>query len=547
MSPAENLISTQFKIKKGKVLYVLLIVFFLFNHFKIVGQDSNTSKKEKRPNIVFILVDDLGYHDLGFTGSLFYETPNIDKLANEGTIFLQGYAASTVCSPSRASILTGKFTARHGITDYIGAPSGIDWRTKNRQTTLLPANYKKHLPHEDVTLPEALKAQGYKTFFAGKWHLGNEGSHPENHGFDINIGGFAAGSPAGGFFSPWNNSKLPNKEKGENLTMRLAHETASFIQKHKDTSFFAFLSFYAVHAPIQTSKDKWAKYRNKAERMGVQEKGYAMEKTFPIRQVQDNPIYGGLVETMDDAVGIVLKVLEDNRIAENTIVIFTSDNGGVSSGDNYSTSNLPLRGGKGYQWEGGIREPYVIKVPWLNNGGLESNYPVIGTDFYPTILDLVNAPLIPDQHIDGVSLKPILEEKTMPIGRPLYWHYPHYGNQGGEPSSIIQYDGWKLIHYWEDGREELFKLPSTETDDLNVISQNPILANKLSDQLIQWLEAVGAQYPVLDPQYDAKKAEAFHLNVINKKSPSLENERLDMLSKDFKPNADWWGSLVTKD
>ncbi|MGB5418362.1 sulfatase [Algibacter sp.] len=515
----------------------------------VLGCQKNTKNiiEIAKPNILFILVDDLGYHDLGVTGSTYYETPNVDKLANEGMIFTQGYAASQVCSPSRASIMTGKFTARHGITDWIGAKTGEDWRTKNHYDKLLPADYVHVLPQNDITIAEAFKISGYKTFFAGKWHLGGKGSYPEDHGFDINIAGIDAGSPRGGFFSPWNNPKLENKKKGENLTMRLAQETASFIEKHKDSVFFAFLSFYAVHAPIQTTESKWAKYRNKADSMGIAESGYKMERVLPIRQVQDNPVYGGLVETMDDAVGVVLKALKDNGLDKNTIVVFTSDNGGVASGDHYATSNLPLRGGKGYQWEGGIREPFFIKVPWLKHAGASTGFPVINTDFYPTLLDLANVPLNPEQHKDGISLKPLLEGNNLEVNRPLYWHYPHYGNQGGEPTSIIQKEGWKLIHYWEDGHEELYKLPSTEEDDLNVLSKNSEIAIEMSGELLSWLIEVGAKYPEKDIQYDSLKAQKRYSNIVNQKWTSLERARFDVLSKDFQPNDNWWKSKLTED
>ncbi|WP_299059456.1 sulfatase [uncultured Polaribacter sp.] len=500
-----------------------------------------------KPNILFILVDDLGYHDLGITGSKFYETPNIDQLANQSTIFTQGYAASRVCSPSRASIMTGKFTARHGITDWIGAKAGEAWRTRNRQDKLLPANYVQALPKQDITIAEAFKTAGYKTFFAGKWHLGNKGSYPENHGFEINKGGFHRGGPSAGFFSPFKNPKLKDKEKGENLTLRLANETVNFINQNKDSTFFAFLSFYAVHAPIQTTELKWNKYRDKAGSLGIAKSGYKMERVLPVRVVQDNPIYGGLVATMDAAVGIVLSALKENGLDKNTIVVFTSDNGGVASGDNYATSNLPLRGGKGYQWEGGIREPFFIKVPWLENSNRETDFPVIHTDFYPTLLDLTNISLKPKQHIDGISLKPILEGKNINKNRPLYWHYPHYGNQGGEPSSIIQQNGWKLIHYWEDNRQELFKLPSTEKDHLNVVKKHPELAKKLSNQLLNWLEEVGANYPTEDVLFDENKRKTRLENIKTQKLQSLEKNRLEVLSKDFKPNANWWKSKLTKD
>lgn len=503
--------------------------------------------KDKKPNIVFILVDDLGYHDLGVTGSKFYETPNIDALAYQSVMFTQGYAASRVCSPSRASIMTGKFTARHGITDFIGAKVGTDWRTKNRFDKMLPASYVQSLPKEDMVMAEAFKNNGYHTFFAGKWHLGGKGSHPEDHGFNINKGGYYRGMPVAGFFSPWVNPNLKSKGKGENLTMRLAQETANFIKQQKDSTFFAFLSFYAVHAPVQTTEAKWKKFRDKANRLGLADSGYKMERLLPIRQVQDNPIYGGLVESVDDAVGVVLKALKDNGLDENTIVIFTSDNGGVASGDNFSTSNLPLRGGKGYQWEGGIREPFFIKVPWLANKGLETKFPAIHTDFYPTLLDLAGLPLHPKQHIDGISLKPILEQKTVAANRPLYWHYPHYGNQGGEPSSIIQENGWKLIYYWEDNREELFKLPSTETEALNVVEKHPEIASKLNEKLMSWLHEVNAKYPEKDPEFNIAKHQDRYIYNSTERLQSLEEYRLKILSKGFKPNDNWWKSKVTVD
>ncbi len=528
---------------KTQTYFFLCICLF----FSCQNQNKQSTTIEKKPNVLFILVDDLGYHDLGITGSEFYETPNVDQLATESMLFTQGYASSRVCSPSRASIMTGKFTARHGITDWIGAKAGKDWRARNRHDKLLPADYVRALPKEDKVIAESFKEEGYNTFFAGKWHLGNKGSYPEDHGFEINKGGYHRGGPSGGFFSPFKNPKLKDNEKGENLTIRLAKETAQFIQQQKDSSFFAFLSFYAVHAPIQTTETKWNKYRTKADSLGIAESGYTMERVLPIRQVQDNPIYAGLVETMDDAVGIVLQALKDNGLDKNTIVVFTSDNGGVASGDNYATSNLPLRGGKGYQWEGGIREPFFIKVPWLENDGAETNFPAISTDFYPTLLDLANIPLQPEQHADGISLKPILEGKEINTDRPLYWHYPHYGNQGGEPSSIIQQNGWKLIHYWEDNRQELFKLPSTEKDALNVVEKHPELAKKLSNQLMSWLEIVGAKYPEKDKEFDSAKHQKVRLSAKTNKLKSLEKNRLKVLSKDFKPNENWWKSKVTKD
>ncbi|WP_245167514.1 sulfatase [Croceivirga sp. JEA036] len=497
-------------------------------------------------NVLFILVDDFGYNDLSFRGSKFYETPNIDALAKESTIFNEGYANSRVCSPSRASIMTGKFTARHGITDWIGAPTGAEWRKRNRFNQLLPPEYVRQLPSEDITLAEALKEQGYTTFFAGKWHLGGEGSWPDDHGFEYNVGGWDSGSPKGGFFAPYNNPKLKNGQPGENLSMRLAKETVAFMKDQKEQPFFAFLSFYAVHAPIQTTQEKWNKYRNKAAANGLAASGYGMEAVLPIRQVQDNPIYGGLVESMDDAVGHVLRSLEELGLDKNTMVVFTSDNGGVASGDNYATSNLPLRGGKGYQFEGGIKEPYLIKIPWLENQVVETNVPVTAADLYPTILDAVEAELMPAQHQDGISLLPLMG--GLPTKeRSLIWHYPHYGNQGGQPSSIIRKGKWKLIHYYEDGRNELYDLERDISEKNNISEENLELTKVLYEELMDFLNGVDAKFPEKDPLYDAAKERVYLERMATEKRKALEQQRLEILEPNFQPNEDWWGSQTTKD
>lgn len=297
-----------------------------------------TAKEQQPPNIVFILADDLGWNDLGCTGSVFYETPNIDGIAKKGVRFLNGYAGCQVSSPSRASIMTGKSPARHGITNWIGERSGADWRQMNRHSKLLPAEYVWNLPTGEKTLPETLKESGYVTFIAGKWHLGGENSEPEKHGFDINIGGYESGSPKGGYFSPYNNPKLPDGPPGENLSTRLARETTHFITEHQKKNrkkpFFVYLSFYAVHSPIQTTEEHWRYYRDKAEQQGIDSIGFEVDRTLPVRKKQDNPVYAGLIKQMDNAVGEVLAKLEELGLNENTIVIFTSDNGGVSSGDN---------------------------------------------------------------------------------------------------------------------------------------------------------------------------------------------------------------------
>lgn len=528
-------------------LFNLLFLKSLFTFLCLSACDtSNEKQAERTPNVLFILVDDLGVHDLGYTGSEFYETPNVDRLSREGMIFTQGYATSRVCSPSRASILTGKFTATHGVTDWIGAKSGEAWFEANPHSKILPPDYVRQLPADEITLPEAMAEAGYKTFFAGKWHLGSEGSYPEDHGFDINIGGWDRGNPNGGYFSPFKNPKLEDKNPGENLSMRLAKETVEFMKANKHSNFFAMLSFYAVHGPIQTTEHKWEKYRNRAEQLGIEESGFEMERRMPIRIVQDNPVYAGLVEHMDDAVGVVLKALDSLGIADNTIVVFTSDNGGVASGDAFSTSNLPLRGGKGYQWEGGIREPYIIKVPWMQKQGTSSDYPVSGHDFYPTILDLANIAIPEEQQVDGISLKPVFEGQPLPE-RSLYWHYPHYGNQGGDPASVVRKGDLKLIHYWEDDSYELYNLNSDPQELQNLATEDSETAKRMDKELLDWLRQVGAPFPEKVAHDNEELVEKRYLRMKHQYLPALEKQRMEMLSEDYAPNDDWWESKLTKD
>ncbi|PXX30418.1 sulfatase [Arenibacter sp. ARW7G5Y1] len=525
--------------------YISILSCLAILHVSCQKQES-----KGQPNIVFILADDLGYTDLSCMGSTYYETPNIDRIADQGTIFTNGYAASRVCSPSRASIMSGKFTARHDITVHIGSPSGEAWRKRNRFTKLLPAEYTHNLPKKYITMPEALKQQGYKTFFAGKWHLGDKGSWPEDHGFDINVGGWTSGGPRGGYFSPYDNPKLENLKDGDNLSHRLANETVKFIQENNPQKtgkpFFAYLSFYAVHSPIQTTREKWKKYRDKAVQQGVAESAYSMGNFLPIRQVQDNPIYAGLVEQMDEAVGQVLSALDELGLEESTIVVFTSDNGGVAAGDNFSTSNKPLRAGKGYQFEGGIREPYFIKIPGLSKGGEKIDYPVSGTDFYPTFLELAGAQQLPKEHNDGISLLPLFKGEPL-AERALIWHFPHYGNQGGEPSSIIRRGNWKLIHYYEDGRKELYNLSKDLGEATDLVADYPDKVQELNMELFDYLTEVGAKYAKPDPEYSEEKAREFLHKMEYEKMPALEKQRMEMLSNDFDPNNNWWGSMVTKD
>ena len=506
-------------------------------------------EQSKKPNILFILADDYGWSDMSCSGSNYYETPHLDRLAAEGVRFTHAYSACSVCSPSRATILTGLYTSRHDITNFIGAASGEAWRNANRFSKLLPPEYAHNLAAGTTTIAEVLHQNGYKTFFAGKWHLGSQGSYPEDHGFDINIGGYEAGSPAKGYFSPYKNPKLTDGPAGEDLSIRLAKETAGFIKeqtlKNKNQPFLAYLSFYAVHSPIQTTRERWLCFRDKAEKQGIPNSGFIFDRTLPVRQVQDNPVYAGLVQQMDDAIGIVLNQLKALGLDKNTMVIFTADNGGVSSGDAFSTSNLPLRGGKGRQWEGGTRVPLIIRCPGAGEDKT-CEVPVMGIDYFPTILEYAELRLNSQKPVDGVSILPLVKNQKIDK-RSLYWHYPHYGNQGGEPSSTILDGDWKLIFYHEDGRNELYNLKIDEAESEPLNAQYPDKVKDLRSKLDSWLREVKAKIPQADPLYDPIKEHQFKVRNRTTTLQNVENARVMMLSKDYQPNKDWWGSKITND
>ncbi len=498
----------------------------------------------KKPNVLFILIDDMGAHDLSNEGSEFYESPNVDRIANEGMKFTRGYATCQVCSPSRASILTGKYPTNHGITTWIGDAAGEAWGKRGRHDSHFPPEYERNLRASEITLAEAMKDAGYKTFFAGKWHLGSEGSWPTDHGFEINRGGWDVGSPRGGFFSPWQNPNLESGPAGESLTLRLGQETADFIEAHKDRPFLAYLSFYTVHGPIQTTRALWKKYRDKAEKAGLTDKRFLFDRRLNVRQVQDCPIYAGMIELMDDAIGTVLAKLDEHGLDQNTIVCFTSDNGGVSSGDAYATSNLPLRGGKGRQWEGGIREPFYLKAPGITKPGSTCATPVSGIDWYPTLLDLCGIEPPKEQVVDGVSLVPLLKSGEIE-DRPLYWHYPHYGNQGGEPSSIIMEGDWKLIHYHEDGRNELYDLSSDPGERNDLLAEETKRSRRMGRKLDSWLKETKATFPTENPDFDPAKREARWNDLRTNRKERLEKQHADFVRPDYRPNQDWWGSSPT--
>ena len=400
--------------------------------------------KTKPLNFVFFLVDDLGWTDLKTFGSSFYDTPNCDRIAASGMKFTNAYAACPVCSPTRASIMTGRFPTRTGVTDYIGAPAGKAWR---RNTRLLPAIYTRQLELKEFTLAEALKENGYATFFAGKWHLGNEGFWPEDQGFDVNMGGHQRGGPYGGkkYFSPYGNPRLADGPEGEHLPDRLASETVKFMTTNRNKPFLAYLSFYSVHTPLIARKDLTQKYQARKKERGLEAK-WGQEHNRKVRLVQEHAVYGGMVEAMDLAVGKVLDGLKKLKLEENTVVFFMSDNGGLSTSEGHPTSNLPLRGGKGWMYEGGIREPMMVRWPGVTKPGSESTDMVSNIDFAETFLDLAGATTPTD--MQGKSLVPILKGKT-----PKDWrtsHYYHYYEAGGHGVPIhygVATKGHKLIHY----------------------------------------------------------------------------------------------------
>ena len=492
-----------------------------------------------RPNVVLIVADDLGWSDLSVQGSPFYETPRIDSLATDGVRFTQGYATCQVCSPSRASLMTGQFPARLNITEWIGAAAGTDWK---RNTMLLPAIYRHELPPERVTIAEALKEAGYATFFAGKWHLGDtEQDWPEYHGYDINKGGHDRGSPPGGYFSPYGNPRLTDGPPGEYLPLRLGRETADFIAEHADRPFFATLCFYSVHGPAQTTQARWQKYRDKAASALPQPaERFGDERRKPIRAVQDNPIYGGMIDAMDEAVGLVIDALDRLDLRENTIVIFTSDNGGVASGDHWATSNLPLRGGKGYQWEGGLRVPFIVSWPGRIAARTDETAVVSGADIFPTVLDLAGLPLRPTEHVDGASLAGSLRDGTALPERALVWHYPHYSNQGGDPSSVIRRGNWKLVHTLEDGRDELYRLDLDPMETTDVAASFPQETAELRAELNAWLKGANANTTFTNLYYDAAKAADAREREMTAGKARLEAEAAAMLEPTWSPKAGWW-------
>jgi arylsulfatase A-like enzyme len=457
-------------------------------------------QRPRAPNVLVIVADDLGWADLGAYGSTFHETPRLDRLAGESLMLTSAYAAAPVCSPTRASLMTGLWPQRTGITDYIGAPTRPDLWTRN--TRLLPAPYDDRLTHETATIAERMKASGYATFFAGKWHLGPEGWWPEDQGFDVNKGGIDRGGPYGGnrYFSPYGNPRLPDGPDGEHLPARLAAETAAFIEAHAHQPFFAFLSFYSVHTPLMARPDLEAKYEAKRAQLGLQA-AWGREHERDVRLVQEHAVYAGMVDAMDEAIGVVLDRLEALGLHDDTLVVFTSDNGGLSTSEGWPTSNVPLRAGKGWLYEGGIREPMLIRWPGVTKPGSTCDEPVTSTDFYPTMLEMAGLPPKSEQHVDGESLVPLLKGTGRPQRKAIYWHYPHYSNQGGGPGGAVRAGDFKLIESYEDNRVELYNLRSDLGEQHDLAAERPEKAAELRQMLRQWRKEVGAVMPDPNPKW----------------------------------------------
>jgi arylsulfatase A-like enzyme len=471
--------------------------------FALASCSAASAAEATPPNVVFFLVDDLGQRDLGCYGSSFYETPHLDQLAADGIQLNHAYAACPVCSPTRASILTGQYPQRTGITDYIGAAQPDQWK---RNTRHLPARYTEQLALEKVTLAEVLKSAGYSTFFAGKWHLGGEGFSPEKQGFEINMGGLAAGGPYGGkkYFSPYGNPKLPDGPEGEHLPDRLASEAVRFIEQNQSKPFFVYFPFYSVHTPLMSRPDLQKKYE--AKRAAISQVDvFGDEQPRKVRLSQDHAIYSGMVEAMDEAVGKVLASLDALKLSDRTLVIFTSDNGGLSTSEGSPTSNSPLRAGKGWLYEGGIRTACIARWPGVIPAHQVSDVPVISPDYYPTILEAVGIDAPEEQQLDGVSVFPTLQGKTQPLSRSLFWQYPHYGNQGGAPGAAVRDAEWKLIEWFDDARIELFDLSQDPGETTNLAARFPDRVAAMRSSLHAWQADVGAKVSTVNPSYDSAK------------------------------------------
>jgi arylsulfatase A-like enzyme len=498
--------------------YFIQSLAFVLLHVSLQAQTQTV-----KPNIVVILADDLGWTDLSSYGSTFYETPNLDKLASKGIRFTQNYATCPVCSPTRASMMTGKYPVKTGVTDWIRGRQEDGKAKPYEKLIAQPTAYQLAL--QEKTIGELALQNGYKTFYAGKWHLGEEEKYwPENQGFQTNLGGWSKGSPTGrindttgGFFTPYKNPRLPDGPAGEYLTDRLTNECLSFLDRNSQAPFFLMYSLYAVHNPLQAPADLIKKYRDKQMKLGLSAKDrfakdedwMKNEADWKRRLIQDNAVYAAMIENMDQNIGRILNKLTQLGIDDNTLVIFTSDNGGLSTAEGSPTSNFPLKAGKGWLYEGGIRVPLIMYWKGKITAGINSALPVTTADLYPTIAAAISQKNQKDKTIDGENIIRVLARPDVYQNRALYWHYPHYSNQGGKPGSAIREGNYKLIINYEDDTVELYDLMKDLSEKNNIAAANQKIVTRLKKKLTIWLKQNAALFPNRNPAYNPSASAGF--------------------------------------
>jgi arylsulfatase A-like enzyme len=466
------------------------------------------SQPASQPDIILVLIDDLGWRDLTCYGSTFHETPNLDRLARSGLTCTDGYATCPVCSPSRASVMTGKAPARVGITNYI---PGNAWGR------LMGVDYVKNLPKQEVTIAARLRQQGgYRTAHVGKWHLGaDEACHPHNVGFEVNLGGCEWGHPHHGYQAPWRMPTLPEGQPGEWLTPYLTRLAIQQLEKPDPRPIFLNLWHYTVHTPIQAPAHLIAKYRAKAARLGLDKAEAIIDgelvpcinqirygKRVQRRVLQSDPVYAAMMEELDDSIGALIAAQERRGRLADTLFIFTSDNGGLATSENSPTCNAPLAEGKGWIEEGGVRVPFIAAWPGRIAPGSVSHEPVWGADIYPTLLSAAGLPLDPAQHADGVDLLPLMTRGEAPKRDAICWHYPHYSPQGGTPACAIRSGDWKLVEWFETGRVSLYDLRRDPSEAFDRAAQQPAITARLLARLRAWRDEVAAQIPKPNPHYE---------------------------------------------
>jgi arylsulfatase A len=446
-----------------------LLLFALSCFF---GTCASMLAENPKPNFVFILMDDMGWTDVACFGSKFYQSPNIDKLAAEGMKFTQAYAACPVCSPTRASIMTGKYPARLHLTDFIPG------RRIMADQKLLRPEFLLQLPLEETTLPEALKSAGYISGGFGKWHLGGKGFEPDKQGFDV----YDLGNQKGSY---------PGSDEAGKGEYGLTESALKFVEQNKDRPFFLYLPYYSVHIPLHARSELVQKY----------------EKLRDPKATHTNSLYAAMIESVDTQIGRLLAKLEELKLAENTVVIFVSDNGGLSvhEGENTpATSNAPLREGKGYLHEGGIRVPLIVRWPGVVKPGTVCTNVVSSVDYFPSLLEIAGVKIPTNQIVDGRSIVPLLKQNGAPKPRQIFWHYPHYSNQGGSPGGAMRDGAFKLIEWFETGQLELYDLQNDPAEKTNLIDKMPDKAVQMQARLDLWRRDVGAQMMLPNPAYDPK-------------------------------------------